>query len=273
MKIAFVALAPFQLWPDFAAFSPSPHFSFSNIGCPPGSFPALRDGHLIHLTSWKDKYSLVECEAPASPLTQTGDEEKVSFCQTQTPNSSTPTDADMKIPAILKTFVAHLSTKQNLFVSLIHAMSISHFVDKTDYFIAGMESQIYLTFEKNFKSSLWGYRVFIFSRLRLADYPRRRNVDGFLRLTHGFCLERSNSEQAGPPGTSVYTASQARLGGPIFTPRCFPKKTSSRGPLPEVKQLKTIHSTSGSCYPAACFWCTLITWKENLRLYNRKITF
>ncbi|KAK2837494.1 hypothetical protein Q5P01_014706 [Channa striata] len=37
------------------------------------------DGHLIHLTSWKDKYSLVECEAPASPLTQTGDEGKVSL--------------------------------------------------------------------------------------------------------------------------------------------------------------------------------------------------
>lgn len=40
--------------------------------------PSLRDGHLIHLTSWKDKYSLVESEAPASPLTQTGDEGKVS---------------------------------------------------------------------------------------------------------------------------------------------------------------------------------------------------
>lgn len=60
-------------------------------------------------------------------------------------------------------------------------------------------------------------------------------MDGFLRLTHAFCLERSNSEQAGPPGTSVYTASQARLGGPIFTPRCFPKKTSSRGPLSKVQ--------------------------------------
>lgn len=59
-------------------------------------------------------------------------------------------------------------------------------------------------------------------------------MDGFLRLTHGFCLERSSTAQAGPTGTCVYTASQARLGGPIFTPRCFPKKTSCRGPSPKV---------------------------------------
>ncbi|KAI4820624.1 hypothetical protein KUCAC02_028596, partial [Chaenocephalus aceratus] len=60
-----------------------------------------------------------------------------------------------------------------------------------------------------------------------------RNVDGFLRLTHAFCLERSSPVRAGPNGTCVYTASQARLGGPIFTPRCFPKKTSCRGPSPK----------------------------------------
>lgn len=39
--------------------------------------PSVLDGHLIHLTNWKDKYSSVECEAHASPLTQTGDEGKV----------------------------------------------------------------------------------------------------------------------------------------------------------------------------------------------------
>lgn len=59
-------------------------------------------------------------------------------------------------------------------------------------------------------------------------------MDGFLRLTHGFCLQRSSPVQAGPTGSYVYTASQTRLGGPIFTPRCFPKKTSCRGPSPEV---------------------------------------
>lgn len=50
-----------------------------------------------------------------------------------------------------------------------------------------------------------------------------------LRLTHAFCLQRSGPAWPGPTGTSVYTASPARLGGPIFTPRCLPKKTSCRG--------------------------------------------
>lgn len=58
-------------------------------------------------------------------------------------------------------------------------------------------------------------------------------MDGFLRLTHGFCLQRSSPVQAGLTGTYVYTASQTRLGGPIFTPRFFPKKTYCRGPSPK----------------------------------------
>lgn len=80
----------------------------------PSSFPlpSLRDGHLIHLTSWKDKYSLVECEAPASPLTQTGDEGKVSLsAELRRPNGlikpSTQPDTDMKmapVPHIFYTF-------------------------------------------------------------------------------------------------------------------------------------------------------------------------
>lgn len=84
-------------------------------------------------------------------------------------------------------------------------------------------------------------------------------MDGFLRLTHGFCLEKSNSEQAGPPGTSVYTASQPRLGGPIFTPRCFPKKTSCRGPLPKVRH--TENQTRCCC--VICFSWTLIIISQN----------
>lgn len=81
-----------------------------------------------------------------------------------------------------------------------------------------------------------------FSKPHLADYPWRNNMDGFLRLTHGFCLQRSSPVQAGPTGTCVYTASQTRLGGPIFTPRCFPKKTSCRGPSPKV------HHTENRAY-------------------------
>lgn len=86
--------------------SPSPHLSLSLSDSPSPSFPlpSLRDGHLIHLTSWKDKYSLVECEAPASPLTQTGDEGKVSLAaELRRPNalikSSTQPDTDMKMAA------------------------------------------------------------------------------------------------------------------------------------------------------------------------------
>lgn len=56
-----------------------PLTSLSDSLSPSFTLPSLQDGHLIHLTSWKDKYSLVECEAPASPLTQTGDEGKVSL--------------------------------------------------------------------------------------------------------------------------------------------------------------------------------------------------
>lgn len=57
------------------------HFTFPSQTFPSllPPHPSLWDGHLIHLTSWKDKYSLVECEAPASPLMQTRDVEKVSF--------------------------------------------------------------------------------------------------------------------------------------------------------------------------------------------------
>ena len=50
-------------------------------------------------------------------------------------------------------------------------------------------------------------------------------------------------------GTCVYTASQARLGGPILTPRCFPKKTSCRGPSLRYTTLKTIHTAS---FPLSC---------------------
>lgn len=69
-------------------FSPSAHLSCPNLSFfnPSSPLPSLWDGHLIHLTSWKDKYSLVECEAPASLLMQTGDEEKVSpLRRAQTP--------------------------------------------------------------------------------------------------------------------------------------------------------------------------------------------
>lgn len=62
-----------------------------------------------------------------------------------------------------------------------------------------------------------------------------------------------------PTGTSVYTASQARLGGPIFTPKCLPKKTSCRGPSHKV------HHTENYTYcliappqHIACRGCTLI---------------
>lgn len=58
------------------------------ISLPPSlTRPFLLDGYLIHLTSWKDKYSLVECEAPASSLTQTRDEGKVSLSRAQTPQT------------------------------------------------------------------------------------------------------------------------------------------------------------------------------------------
>lgn len=83
-------------------------------------------------------------------------------------------------------------------------------------------------------------------------------MDGFLRLTHGFCLARSNSEQAEPPGTSVYIASQARLGGPIFTPRCFPKKTYSKDPLPKVKKNSEKQLAPGYFCCIVCFSCTLV---------------
>lgn len=45
----------------------------SNSASPSLPLSSPQDGHLIPLTSWKDKYSSVECEAPASPLIQTGD--------------------------------------------------------------------------------------------------------------------------------------------------------------------------------------------------------
>lgn len=83
------------------AFFPVAHFfhkTFARLSLS----PSLWDGHLIHLTSWKDKYSSVQCEAPASPLTQTGDEGKVSlFIELRCPNalmmSSTQTDTDTKM--------------------------------------------------------------------------------------------------------------------------------------------------------------------------------
>lgn len=45
----------------------------SNSTSPSLPLSSPQDGHLIPLTSWKDKYSSVECKAPASTLTQTGD--------------------------------------------------------------------------------------------------------------------------------------------------------------------------------------------------------
>lgn len=57
-------------------------------------------------------------------------------------------------------------------------------------------------------------------------------------------------------------------------PGAFQRKPPPEAPLPEVKQLKTIHSTSSSCCRAACLRCTLRIWKKiNSRLYYRKITF
>lgn len=108
-----------------------------------------------------------------------------------------------------------------------------------------------------------------FSRLHLADYPCRRNVDGFLRLTHGFCLERSSPVQAGPTGTCVYTASQARLGGPIFTPRCFPKKTSSRGPSPKVHH--TENHTYRLMFLLSCCMLQLHTYYDNTETQYRTL--
>lgn len=86
-------------------------------------------------------------------------------------------------------------------------------------------------------------------------------MDGFLRLTHGFCLERSSPVQAGPTGTFVYTASQARLGGPIFTPRCFPKKTSCRGPSPKVHH--TENRTYHLMFLLSCCMLQLHTYYNN----------
>lgn len=81
-----------------------PLTSLSDSLSPSFTLPSLQDGHLIHLTSWKDKYSLVECEAPASPLTQTGDEGKVSLsAELRRPNalikSSTQPDTDIRMAA------------------------------------------------------------------------------------------------------------------------------------------------------------------------------
>lgn len=82
-SIFFWSLSPWHI--SSATFSPSPHLFLLNFFSPPHPPPSQQDGHLIHLTSWKDKYSLVEYEAPASSLTQTGDEEKVSLCKAQMP--------------------------------------------------------------------------------------------------------------------------------------------------------------------------------------------
>lgn len=98
-------------WHISSKVSPSPHLSLSLelpfVSFPLSPLPPLPspwDGHLIHLTSWKDKYSLVECEAPASPLTQTGDEGKVSLsAELRRPSalikSSTQPDTDVKMAA------------------------------------------------------------------------------------------------------------------------------------------------------------------------------
>ena len=103
--------APFSHISLPAKLSPWPHLSPSNSLSPSFPLTSLRDGHLIHLTSWKDKYSLVECEAPASPLTQTGDEGKVSLsaelrCPDALIKSSSQPDTDMKMAA--RTLAAHM---------------------------------------------------------------------------------------------------------------------------------------------------------------------
>ena len=105
-----------------------------------------------------------------------------------------------------------------------------------------------------------------FSRPHLADYPWRRNMDGFLRLTHGFCLERSSPEQAGPTGSCVYTASQARLGGPIFTPGAFQRKPPAEAPRLRYTTQKTIHTASCSCCRVACFSSPLIRIIQKLSI-------
>lgn len=84
-------------------------------------------------------------------------------------------------------------------------------------------------------------------------------MDRFLRLTLDFCLQRSSPARASSTQTCVYTVSQARLGGPIFTPRCFPKKTLLQRPLsPKVHHTKTIHTALCSCCRVACFSTSLI---------------
>lgn len=80
------------------------HLLTSHSNSVPPSLPlsSPQDGHLIHLTSWKDKYSSVECEAPASPAhtdRRRGESLPLSWAQTAKVliKSSTQPDTDTRM--------------------------------------------------------------------------------------------------------------------------------------------------------------------------------